>query len=132
MTDSEKLDLLLEKFGGMEKRMDSIEKHMDSMEKRMDVMEKRMDVMEKRMDVMEKRMDSMETDIASIKLDIKEMHVEIESDLTHRIGLIADGHAMLTDKIDSAVKPYSVMELMQLKISILEEKVRKLEMKESA
>ncbi len=74
MTDSQKLDYLIEQFGEMradikelqkgmnnlEMRMDRVEKCLDRLEQRMDAVEQRLDRLEQRMDAVEQRLDRLE------------------------------------------------------------------------
>lgn len=85
MTDSQKLDYLIEQFGEMradikelQKGMDRVEKRLDSLEQRMDAVEKRLDTVEKRMDSLERRMDAVEKRLDAVekRMDSLEMRMD--------------------------------------------------------
>ena len=81
MTDSQKLDYLIEQFGEMradikelqkgmnnlEMRMDRVEKCLDRLEQRMDAVEQRLDRLEQRMDAVEKRLDAVEKRLDAVE-----------------------------------------------------------------
>jgi len=60
MTDSEKLDLILNKVGGLEGRFDKLEERLDKLEERLDKLEERLDKLEERFDKLEERFDKLE------------------------------------------------------------------------
>ena len=111
MTDSQKLDLLLDKF--------------ESMESRMEGMESRMEGMESRMEGMESRMDTMESEILNVKLTL-------ENEISPNVKIIAEGHLDLSRNLHEAMKPSNALELLMVQVNILESKVRDLEQKISA
>ena len=113
MTDSEKIDLMLQK-------MDSMETKMDSMETKMDSMETKMDSMETKMDSMETRMDSLETEMTDVKLTI-------ENEISRNMKIIAEGHLDLSRNLHDAMKPNNALEMVMVQVNILESKVRDLE-----
>ena len=92
MTDSQKLDYLIEQFGEMradikelqkgmnnlEMRMDRVEKHLDRLEQRMDAVEKRLDAVEQRLDRLEQRMDAVEKRLDAVekRLDAVEQRMD--------------------------------------------------------
>lgn len=73
MTDSQKLDLILEKVGGLEGRMDSFESRMDRFESRMDRFEGRMDKLEGRMDKQEGKINKLESLLIKSVSELKSM-----------------------------------------------------------
>ena len=106
MTDSEKLDLIVSKIGAMDQKIGT--------------MDQKIETMDQKIDVLTERVEKTEGDITEIRLCI-------ENNITKQITFIAEGHMMLMDKFDEALSPAKKIEMMQLQISILEEKVRKLE-----
>ncbi len=92
MTDSQKLDYLIEQFGEMradikelqkgmnnlEMRMDRVEKCLDRLEQRMDAVEQRLDRLEQRMDAVEQRLDRLEQrmDAVEKRLDAVEKRLD--------------------------------------------------------
>ncbi len=131
MTDSQKLDLLLEKVSGMDSRLDSMEGRLDSVESRLDSMENRLDSMENRLDSMENRLDSMdarlshiETDHESTKAEVKSIKITLENETNHNIQLIAEGHMNLDRKLDEALTSLHPNTMYHLKVNHLDAELK--------
>lgn len=115
MTDSQKLDYLIEQFGEMradikelqkgmnnlEMRMDRVEKRLDSLEMRMDAVEQRLDRLEQRMDAVEKRLDAVEQrldrleqrmDAVEKRLDAVENRLDKQEEEIRYIRLFQENH----------------------------------------
>lgn len=132
MTDSQKLDYLIEQFGEMradikelqkgmnnlEMRMDRVEKRLDSLEMRMDAVEKRLDAVEKRLDAVENRLDKQEEEIRYIRL-FQENHLQAQ------IRRIAEGHLDLYRKLLDALKISGEDELIHVRVNMLESDMKR-------
>ena len=132
MTDSQKLDYLIEQFGEMradikelqkgmnnlEMRMDRVEKCLDRLEQRMDAVEKRLDAVEKRLDAVENRLDKQEEEIRYIRL-FQENHLQAQ------IRRIAEGHLDLYRKLLDALKISGEDELIHVRVNMLESDMKR-------
>ncbi len=132
MTDSEKLDLLVEKLGGVENRMDSMEGKMSSMEGKMSSMEGKMNSMEGKMNSMEGKMNSLEERLISVESDVKGIKIKIENELSNNIRLIAEGHLDLSRELHDVLRSANSLEMLSIKVNVLESKVRELERRAQA
>ncbi len=90
MTDSEKLDLLLEKVGNLEKKVDSFEKKVDGLEKKIDSLEKKVNDLDK-------RVTNLEKEVAKIK-------TTLENETNRNIMIIAEGHLDLSRKLNECIR----------------------------
>ena len=106
MTDSEKLDLLVEKVVGIDSRLDG---------------------MDARFDRMEKEFGDLKEDVEVLKDDVSAVKLRIENELSPNIQIIAEGHLDLSRQLHEATKPSATLEMLQVKVSILESKVNELE-----
>ncbi len=97
MTDSEKLDLLLQK-------MTSFESRMEGMESKMEGMESRMEGMESRMEGMESRMEHLESDMEAQKAEIGKINLTLENETNRNIQIIAEGHLDLSRKLNECIR----------------------------
>lgn len=111
MTDSEKLDLILDKLVKL-----------DTLEERIYALEKRIDALEKRIDVLEKRIYSLETDVKDIKFTI-------ENEIRANLQAVAEGHLDLSRNLHDAIKPSNEIEMLIVKVRMLETDVRRLKEK---
>ena len=122
MTDSAKLDLILEKLDGLGTRMDALESRMDGLESRMDGLESRMDGLES-------RMDSLESNLQEVKKQTTQTCLIIENELRVNIKRIAEGHLDLSRNLHEAQKPSQEFEMLSIRVGVLESDVRMLKNK---
>ena len=122
MSTDEEMDILLTKIT-------SVEQKVDSMDRRMDSMDKRMDSMDKRMDSIDKRMDSMETKLGEVSGDVKGIKLTIENELRVNIRRIAEGHLDLSRNLQEAMKPGNEVEMLAIRVGMLETDVREIKSK---
>ena len=111
MTDSEKLDLILDKLV------------------KLDTLEKRIDALEKRIDALEKRIYSLEKRIYSLETDIKDIKFTIENEIRANLQAVAEGHLDLSRNLHDAIKPGNEIEMLIVKVRMLETDVRRLKEK---
>ena len=122
MTDSEKLDLLLKGMQEINTRLSSIEDRLSALEERVAVIEDRLSVVEDRLTVVESRLTAVEQDIRQIKL-------VAENELRVNIKRIAEGHLDLSRNLHEAIKPCAEMEMLTVRVGILESDVRNIKKK---
>lgn len=139
MTDSQKLDYLIEQFGEMradikelqkgmnnlEMRMDRVEKRLDSLEMRMDAVEQRLDRLEQRMDAVEKRLDAVENRLDKQEEEIRYIRLFQENHLQAQIRRIAEGHLDLYRKLLDALKISGEDELIHVRVNMLESDMKR-------
>lgn len=139
MTDSQKLDYLIEQFGEMradikelqkgmnnlEMRMDRVEKRLDRLEQRMDAVEKRLDAVEKRLDAVEQRMDAVENRLDKQEEEIRYIRLFQENHLQAQIRRIAEGHLDLYRKLLDALKISGEDELIHVRVNMLESDMKR-------
>ena len=101
MTDSEKLDLLLEKVSAMETKMDT----------------------------METKMDIMETNVKNVKADVKDIKLILENEIRVNIQRVAEGHLDLSRTLHEAMRPSHEVEMLAIKVRMLETDVKELKAK---
>ncbi len=112
MTDSQKLDLLLEKMLGMENHMQSMENHIQRIEDRMQAMEDRMQSMENRMQNLEE--------------NVSEEKMIIENEIRVNIQRVAEGHFDLSRQLQYTIRPNSDLEMLAIRVRMLESDVKEL------
>ena len=115
MTDSEKLDLILNK-------MDNLENKIDRLEEKVDRLEERVARLEEKVDRLEERVDCIENDVRDIKLTL-------ENEIRTNIQRVAEGHLDLSRNLHEVMKPNNEIEMLAVKVSMLETDVRELKRK---
>ena len=117
MTDSEKMDLILEKIGTLDNRMDSFDKRLDSFDKRLDSFDR--------------RMDSFETSLQEVNQHTRNTDLIIENEIRVNIKRVAEGHLDLSRILYNTMRPGSEVGMLSLRVSMLESDMKKLKAKVS-
>ena len=89
MTDSQKLDFLLQKMNQIDTKVDKLDNCIDRLDSRMDQLDSRMDQLDSRMDQLDSRIERIE------------LHLENETD--KNIQLLAENHVELINKLNQAI-----------------------------
>lgn len=98
MTDSEKLDLLLEKF----------------------------EVIHGTMDKMQEEITDNKSAIKSLQSDVTDIRLTLENETNTNIMRVAEGHLDLSRKLDEALKIDNEKEMMAIRLTIQENELRRL------
>ena len=150
MTDSEKLDLLLKGMQEINTRLSSIEDRLSALEERVAVIEDRLSaleervaviedrltavedrltVVENRLSVVEDRLTVVENRLTAVEQDIRQIKLVAENELRVNIKRIAEGHLDLSRNLHEAIKPCAEMEMLTVRVGILESDVRNIKKK---
>ena len=105
MTDSEKMDLILQEITGMKKDVADLKEDMTDVKK----------------DVAD-----LKEELADVKKEVKDTKVHIENVTDNNIRIIAEGHTDLSRKLDDALKVNNEKELLLIRMSYLEDEVRRI------
>ena len=105
MTDSEKLDLLLEQF---------------------EVMQGNMDTMQGKIDTMKEEITDNTSAIKSLQRDVTDIRLTLENETNKNIMRVAEGHLDLSRKLDEALKIDNEKEMMAIRLTIQENELRRL------
>ncbi len=119
MTDSQKLDLILEKLNQTDKRFDSLDQRIDSLDQRITSLEGKFDSLED-------RITSLETQVIDLQAQIKDIHLILENEIRINIQRVAEGHLDLSRNLHNAMEPSSEVEMLAIKVRKLESDVNML------
>lgn len=75
--------------------------------------------MDEKLDLILEKLDRMDRQIAGIEMTL-------ENVTNRNISIIAEGHADLNRKLEEAIRAGNNMELMRIRLNMLEDKVNKL------
>ena len=73
VTDSRKLDLILEKIGSLDCKISTLDRRMDSFETRMDSLETKMDSLDNKVVALDNKVNSLDTKTNSLESNLKEI-----------------------------------------------------------
>lgn len=100
----------------------------DLTELKSDVTELKSDVTELKSDVTELKSDvtELKNDVTKLKKDVKDVQLSLENETNRNIQFIAEGHLDLARKLDDALKVESEKEMLLIRVTSLENEVRRL------
>ena len=113
MTDSEKLDLVLEKMTILDEKVSSLDKKVSGHDKRFISIENRLDNLDSRMDSLDSRVGNIETDLQEVKQRVIKTEIIIENEIQPNIMRVAEGHLDLSRKLDDYIKIVSDVQAKQ-------------------
>lgn len=106
MTDSQKLDLLLEQMSEFRKELGELREDVSELKERVSSLEGRMSVVE---------------------ATLKETRVELENFTNRAISILAENHLSLMEKLNRSIKAADMISVYEVKVEYLTERVNKLE-----
>ena len=134
MTDSAKLDLLLEKVIGMDVHLDKVDTRLDGIDTRLDKVDARLDGIDTRLDKVDARLDGIDTRLYGVDVRLDKMEKDIiridftlENEIKRNIQLLAENHGNLIDKLNEAIKVADKTVLYEVKFNALTGRIEKLE-----
>lgn len=99
MNDSEKLDLLLDKVTEMKEALTGVKEDVSTLKEKVDVLEE---------------------GLADVKRETARTNMIIDNEIRINIQRVAEGHLDLNRSLQGAMKPSSELEMLSVKVRILE------------
>ena len=106
-----------------------IYERLDKMDSRLDKMDSRLDKMDSRLDKMDSRLDKMDSRLDKVDSKVTEVQMTLENETNKNISIIAEGHLDLSRKLDNALKVENEKEMLLLRVTRLENELRRLKAK---
>ena len=98
MTENEKLDLILQKISGLDEKVEGIDK----------------------------RVSSLETDMKEVRQQVTKTNLVLENEIRVNIQRVAEGHLDLSRNLHDAMRPSNEVEMLAIKVRMLESDVQEL------
>lgn len=108
MTENEKLDLILSEIQGMKNEIQGMKSEIEGTKN---------------------EIQGMKSDIQEIKQKVTKIDLTIDNELRVNIQRIAEGHLDLSRNLHDAMKPSNEIEMLAIKVRMLESDVRDLKAK---
>jgi chromosome segregation ATPase len=126
MTDSQKLDLILEKVIGLEEKITSMDARLSNLEEKVTSMDARLANVENEVTSLREEVTSMDNRLSNVENDVTKMKLVLENEIRVNIQRVAEGHLDLSRNLHDAMKPSSEMEMLSIKVRWLESEVKEL------
>lgn len=128
MTDSEKLDFLVEAVSRQEKRMDALEENL--MVVKSELKEEIQGVRGELKEEIQIVRGELKKEIQIVRGELKEevtgLKLVIDNEIRRNISIVAEGHLDLSRKLDEAIKGNQERETLMIRVNALETYVREL------
>ena len=118
----DKMDMILERLEHVDKKIETMDKKIETMDKKIGTMDKKIETMDKKIETMGKKIETMDNDITSIKLTL-------ENEVRTNIMKVAEGHLDLARNLQEAMKNNNQVEMLTVRVNVLESDVRELKQK---
>ena len=119
MTENQKMDLILQKLGGIEGGLASVREDVRSLQGDMQTIKG--DVQTIKGDVQ-----TLKEDVQMLKDRVTNIEITLENETNRNIQLIAEGHLNLDRKLDEALKELQPNTMYHLKVNHLDGEVTKM------
>lgn len=103
MTDSEKLDLVLEKVIALDERVGRLEEKVDALDKRVGKLEEKVETLDKKVDVLNKRVGRLEKKAVRMESDVIFIKLTLENEIRVNIQRVAEGHLDLYRNLNECI-----------------------------
>ncbi len=130
MTDSEKLNFLVEAIAQQSEAMARQEERMDALEKNLkeEIQEVRTELKEEIQGVRSE----LGEEIQKLQKDVTGIKLVIENELRKNISIVAEGHLDLSRKLDEAIKGNQERETFMIRFNTLETYVKEMRKERTA
>ena len=112
MQDSEKLDLILKMVHTIDEKVSDLDAKVDNLETKVDDLDD--------------RVERLESETREIRQKVTKMDLIMENELRVNIQRVAEGHLDLSRNLHEAMKPNNEIEMLAIKVRMLETDVREL------
>ena len=119
MTENQKMDLILQKLGGIEGGLASVREDVRSLQGDMQTLKG--DVKTLKEDVQ-----TLKEDVQTLKDRVTNIEIALENETNRNIQLIAEGHLNLARKLDEALKELQPNIMYHLRVNHLDGEVTKM------
>jgi uncharacterized coiled-coil DUF342 family protein len=113
MTDSEKMDLILEKLEELNEKYDGLNEKYDGLNEKYDGLNEKFEGLNEKYDRLNEKFDGLQNDVTKINLTL-------ENEIRVNIQRVAEGHLDLSRNLHEAMKPSNEIEMLAIKVRMLE------------
>ena len=124
-----RLSALEKRVAIIENRLSVVEDRLSALEERVAIIENRLSVVEDRLSALEERVAIIENRLSAVEQDVRQIKLVAENELRVNIKRIAEGHLDLSRNLHEAIKPCAEMEMLTVRVGILESDVRNIKKK---
>ena len=125
----DKMDMILERLEHVDKKIETMDKKIETMDKKIETMDKKIGTMDKKIETMDKKIETMGKKIETMDNDITSIKLTLENEVRTNIMKVAEGHLDLARNLQEAMKNNNQVEMLTVRVNVLESDVRELKQK---
>ena len=124
MTDSEKPDLILDKIEGMEQKVAGLDQKVKELDQKVAGLDQKVAGLSQDVAGLDQKVDVLETDMQDVKQKLTKVDLTLDNEIRTNIKRVAEGHLDLSRNLHEAIKHNNKMEMMAIRVGVLETEVR--------
>ena len=129
MNDSEKLNIILTEVLNMKTEMSDMKSEICDMKSEICDMKSEMSDMKSEISDMKSEMSDIQNEVEEIKHKVTKIDLTLENEIRINIQRVAEGHLDLSRNLHDAMRPSNEVEMLAIKVRMLETDVKELKAK---
>ena len=126
MTENQKMDLILQKLGGIEGGLASVGEDVRSLQGDVQTLKGDVQTLKEDVQTLKGDVQTLKEDVQTLKDRVTNIEITLENETNRNIQLIAEGHLNLARKLDEALKELQPNIMYHLKVNHLDGEVTKM------
>ena len=126
MMENQKMDLILQKLGGIEGGLASVREDVRSLQGDMQTLKGDVKTLKEDVQTLKEDVQTLKEDVQTLKDRVTNIEITLENETNRNIQLIAEGHLNLDRKLDEALKELQPNTMYHLKVNHLDGEVTKM------
>lgn len=126
MMENQKMDLILQKLGGIEGGLASVREDVRSLQGDMQTLKGDVKTLKEDVQTLKEDVQTLKEDVQMLKDRVTNIEITLENETNRNIQLIAEGHLNLDRKLDEALKELQPNIMYHLKVNHLDGEVTKM------
>ena len=122
MTENEKLDLILFKMTTLDEKVSSLDEKVSSLDEKVSSLDEKVSSLDE-------KVSSLESDMQDVKQRVTRVELTLDNEIRVNIQRVAEGHLDLSRNLHDAMKPSNEIEMLGIKVRLLESEVMDLKQK---
>ena len=126
MTENQKMDLILQKLGGIEGGLASVGEDVRSLQGDVQTLKGDVQTLKEDVQTLKGDVQTLKEDVQMLKDRVTNIEITLENETNRNIQLIAEGHLNLDRKLNEALKELQPNTMYHLKVNHLDGEVTKM------
>jgi predicted nucleic acid-binding Zn-ribbon protein len=129
MTDSEKLDLLLNKVTNIDERVTKLDEKFTKLDERVSNLDEKVTNIDERVTKLDEKFTKLDEKVSKLDNSVTDIKLTLENEIRVNIQRVAEGHLDLSRNLHDAMIPSNEIEMLSIKVRMIESDMRELKNK---